>query len=220
MRAHVGLLAIGVLCFVTSASGNVVFMDEFAATGPALSWVFRWTTDNIESYSFRAPSGSNGHGLFVGGTPGYDSAFVKVPTAEHQIVEAAVYCDVDGQEDFSRMGIFARGFNGDFHGKKNCCFTLGVNSKTGEVLFTRRKQGYEWPITILDPADKVISKGWHTLRISAIDKTVTAYIDDKNVASAVTGACLENVCAGIFNIDPNKNKTRRKIPVPGAWMIC
>ena len=159
------------------------------------------------------PADSNGFGLKVGGTPGYDVAFIDDMPSTNQIVEAQVYIEVDGREDFSFVGIFARGKNADFHGKRNCCFSLSIDTKTGRVNVKRHLKGYEWPLRTRDPEGHFVKTGWHILQIKAVDKSVEAFVDDELIASAVTPACLGGICAGVFNKDPEKNRERKNYTI-------
>ena len=198
-----------------------ILADDFERSRTTLPWSFQWTPDQVVDLPER-PEGSNGYGLQVGGTPGYDSAFIQNVTTTDHVVEATVFCLVDGQDDHSEMGVFARAKNGQFHYKRNCCFALSVDSKNGEVRAFRRKGGYEWPLAFEVPENspyRQIKTGWHSLKISAIGKAINAYIDNVLVCSAITDVCLGNKCVGVFNRDPDKNKTRKNYTLVDSFRV-
>ena len=184
-----------------------VFEDRFDPSEPRLLWKFKWNPDEIVTLP-DPPADSNSFAFRVGDSYGYDSAYIERATATSQIVEGRIYVDANGRSEFSRMGIFARGNDGTFRGDGNCCFMLTVDSDDGKIRALRRMQGIPYSLPLTDERFRHVEKGWHTLKISAIDKEIAFFADGELVASAVTGECLGNVCAGIYNDAMSNNENR------------
>lgn len=192
--------------------------DSFPADGRELSWwLDRFTSPTIIPFQPVAPDGDGYVLRVMDPAGGVETTRIGNLLDENYTVECSIYCEYRPElasDGYERVGIFLRdNGNGCFdhsYAGGGYCYLMTWDSDTGRIRCLVSQGGQ---LTDLAPTTlNYPSSAWRKMSITAVDSTLSFYVDGVLVADALNTAFASGQC-GIgyheyFTTNTNMHGTR------------